>query len=133
MPVERISQGFKDVSASFKLNPLSGDLIALKNETAIARSIRNLVLTDKGERFFADDLGSRVNSILFELVDDISANAIKEEIITTIETYEPRVELISVKVNPDYDNNSLAVAIRYQIVGIDATIQQLSFALQPAR
>lgn len=133
MPVERISQGFKDVSASFKTNPLSGDLIALKNETAIARSIRNLVLTDKGERFFADDLGSRVNSILFELVDDISANAIKEEIITTIETYEPRVDLISVKVNPDYDNNSLAVAIRYQIVGIDATIQQLSFALQPAR
>ena len=133
MPVERISQGFKDVSASFKTNPLSGDLIALKNETAIARSIRNLVLTDKGERFFADDLGSRVNSILFELVDDISANAIKEEIITTIETYEPRVDLISVIVNPDYDNNSLAVAIRYQIVGIDATIQQLSFALQPAR
>tara|TARA_B100001939_G_C16839278_1_gene572359 strand:- start:209 stop:610 length:402 start_codon:yes stop_codon:yes gene_type:complete len=133
MPVERISQGFKDVSASFKTNPLSGDLIALKNETAIARSIRNLVLTDKGERFFADDLGSRVNSILFELVDDISANAIKEEIITTIETYEPRVDLISVKVNPDYDNNSLAVAIRYQIVGIDASIQQLSFALQPAR
>ena len=52
MPVERVSKGFKDISSSLKVNPLSEDIIAIKNETAIARSIRNLVLTQQGERFF---------------------------------------------------------------------------------
>ena len=60
MPVERVSRGFKDISSSFKVNPLNEDLIAIKNETAIARSVRNLVLTRPGEKFFNPNLGSRV-------------------------------------------------------------------------
>ena len=52
MPLERVSQGFKDVSMSFLSNPLNDDLIALKNEQAIARSIRNIVFTFPGEKFF---------------------------------------------------------------------------------
>ena len=133
MPAERISKAFKDVSMSFQVNPLTYDIIALKNETAIARSIRNLVLTDRGERFFNNDLGSRVNSILFESLDDISASAARDEIESTINLFEPRVNLISVDVEPDYDTNELNVTIRYSIVGIDAQPQQLSFALQPTR
>ena len=133
MPAERISKAFKDVSMSFQVNPLTYDIIALKNETAIARSIRNLVLTDRGERFFNNDLGSRVNSILFESLDDISASAARDEIESTINLFEPRVNLISVDVEPDYDSNELNVTIRYSIVGIDAQPQQLSFALQPTR
>ena len=133
MPVERISKAFKDVSMSFQVSPLTYDIIALKNETAIARSIRNLVLTDRGERFFNNDLGSRVNSILFESLDDISASAARDEIENTINLFEPRVNLISVDVEPNYDSNELNVTIRYRIVGIDAQPQQLSFALQPTR
>ena len=56
MPLERVSQGFKDLSMTFKRNPLNDDLIALKNETAIARSIRNIVFTVPGERFFDNSL-----------------------------------------------------------------------------
>jgi len=133
MPVERISKAFKDVSMSFQVSPLTYDIIALKNETAIARSIRNLVLTDRGERFFNNDLGSRVNSILFESLDEISASSAKDEIENTINLFEPRVNLISVDVEPNYDSNELNVTIRYRIVGIDAQPQQLSFALQPTR
>ena len=48
MPIQRISKGFLDLSASFQNNPLSNDLIALKNENAIARSVRNLLLTIQG-------------------------------------------------------------------------------------
>ena len=65
---------------SFQVNPLTDDLIAIKNQTAIARSIRNLVLTSPGERFFNNDLGSRVNELLFENVDDITASSVKSEI-----------------------------------------------------
>lgn len=118
---------------SFQINPLTYDLIAIKNETAIARSLRNLVLTNQGERFFDNNLGSRVNNLLFENLDDITASSVRSEIENVINNYEPRVELISVEVKPDYDNGELNVVVRYYIVGIDAQPQQLSFALQPTR
>lgn len=133
MPVERVSKGFKDISASFQVNPLTYDLIAIKNETAIARSLRNLVLTYQGERFFNPILGSKVSRLLFENLDEITASAIQEEITTTINNFEPRVNLLSVDVSPDYDNGEFNVTIRYEIVGIDVLPQQLSFALQPTR
>ena len=66
MPVQRLSRGFKDLSASFQTNPLSNDLIALKNESSIARSVRNLVLTIQGERPFQPTLGTGVNNLLFD-------------------------------------------------------------------
>jgi phage baseplate assembly protein W len=133
MPVERLSRGFKDVSMSFQVNPLNNDLISITNETAIARSVRNLIFTLPGERFFNQNLGSRVSKVLFENMDEISASVIKDEIENTINNYEPRVDLISVEVSPNYENNEFNVTINYYIVGIDVPAQQLSFALQPTR
>ncbi len=133
MPLERVSKGFKDLSMTFQVNPLNYDLIALKNETAIARSVRNLVLTYPGERFFNENLGSKVSRSLFENADQISADVIKDEIKNTIINYEPRVDLISVDVVPNYDEGEFNVTINYKIVGIDVLPQQLSFALQPTR
>lgn len=133
MPIERVSKGFKDISLSFQVNPLNFDLIDIKNETAIARSLRNLVLTSQGERFFNQNLGSRVSRSLFENLDEISAGIIKDEIENTINNYEPRVELISVEVIPNYDEYLFSVNIVYNIVGIDASPQQLTFALEQSR
>lgn len=133
MPIERLSRSFKDLSMSFQSNPLNNDLISIKNETAIARSVRNLIFTQPGERFFNENLGSRVSRVLFENMDEISASVIRDEIENTINNYEPRVDLISVNVSPDYDNNEFNVTINYYIVGIDVLPQKLSFALQPTR
>ena len=133
MPVERVSRGFKDISMSFEVNPINSDIIGVKNDTAIARSIRNLVLTTPGERFFNEDLGSGVSEVLFDTVDDISSAVIRDEIEQTIVRFEPRVKLQDVKVDPDYDNNEFNVTITYDIIGADALPQQLNFALQPTR
>lgn len=133
MPLERISQGFKDISLSFQINPLTRDIIAIKNETAIARSVRNLVETIPGERPFSPILGSRITRSLFENLDEISASSIQSEIENTINNYEPRVSLISVVVTPNYDEGSFDVVITYNIIGIDVLPQQLSFALQSNR
>ena len=133
MPVERVSKGFKDLSMSFQINPLNNDLIVTKNETAIARSIRNLVFTLPGERFFNQNLGSMVSKSLFENMDEITASMIQSEIENTIRNYEPRVSLTSVDVSLNYDENEFNVSIRYDIIGIDVLQQQLSFALQPTR
>ena len=133
MPVERISRGFKDVSMSFQVNPITSDIIGVKNDTAIARSIRNLVLTTPGERFFNPDLGSGVSKVLFETIDEISSSVIRDEIEETIIRFEPRVKLEDVRVKPNYDNHEFDVTITYTIVGIDALPQQLNFALQSTR
>ena len=133
MPAERVSKGFKDISASFQINPLNNDLIPILNANAIARSVRNLVLTARGDVPFNPVLGSRVNEMLFEPMDQITSTGLKEEIEDTINNFEPRVKLREVQVNPDYDGNQYDVIVRYDIIGIDVDPQQLSFALVPTR
>ena len=133
MPVERVSQTFKDISASFQVNPINDDLIAVKNATAIARSIRNLIMTQQGARFFNPLLGSQVTGLLFENIDELTASAIKDEITTTINNFEPRVDLTEVNVDPNYDNSEFNVTINYEIVGIDVLPHEQTLALQPTR
>lgn len=133
MPLERISKGFSDISMTFQVNPLNYDIIAIKNESAIARSIRNIVFTLPGEKFFNPEYGSRVSRSLFENVDGISASIIKDEITNSIVNYEPRVELVEVITKPDYDNNTFDVTIIYKVIGADVPVQRLEFALQPNR
>ncbi len=133
MPLERVSQGFKDLSMTFQANPLNNDLIGLKNANAIARSVRNIVMTIPGEKPFNENFGSRVSALLFENVDNITATAISDEIRESITNYEPRVSLTSVVVNPDFDNNSFDAVVTYNIIGAEAPPQELEFALLPTR
>tara|TARA_R100000008_G_scaffold22193_1_gene11744 strand:- start:151 stop:552 length:402 start_codon:yes stop_codon:yes gene_type:complete len=133
VPVQQVSPGFKDISATFQINPINSDLIALKNENAIARSVRNLILTIPGERPFAPVLGSNVNNLLFENFDELTASAIRSEIETTLNNYEPRVEINTVTVKPNFELHEFHVTIQYFIVGMDVPEQELTFALLPTR
>ena len=133
MPLERVKQEFKDISMSFETNPLNDDLIALKNSSAIARSIRNIVFTQPGEKIFNPDFGSRITESLFENMDEVSALAIRDEIENSITRFEPRVNVIEVKVIPNFEANEMNATIVYEIVGIDVPPQQLEFVLLPTR
>jgi len=133
VPIERVSQGFKDISMSFQSNPLNDDLIAIKNDNAIARSLRNIVFTLPGEKFFNQSFGSRITESLFDNIDEITATIIVDEIRESINVYEPRVELNDVKAFPDYENNSFDVIIIYDIVGSEVPTQELQFVLQSSR
>ena len=135
MPLERVNNGFKDLSMSFQANPLSKDLIALKNTNAIARSIKNIVFTLPWEKWFNEDFGSRITASLFENINDVTANIIVDEITSSITKYEPRVELIGegVKAFPNYDNNTFDIIIVYTIIGTDVPPQQLEFVLESNR
>ena len=133
MPLERVSQGFKDISMTFQSNPLNDDLIAIKNENAIARSIRNIVFTTPGEKFFNQSFGSRITESLFENIDEITATIIVDEIRQSIDNYEPRVEVDDVKAFPNYENNSFDVTITYDVIGSEIPTQELQFVLQSSR
>jgi phage baseplate assembly protein W len=130
---ERRSKGFKDISATFKINPINSDLIGLVNYNAIARSVRNLILTVPGERPFNPVLGSGVNALLFNQLDNITSSSIKNEIITTLENFEPRIELNNVIVAPNAEQHRFDVTIQYYIVGIPLDVQEIQIALVPTR
>ena len=133
MPIERVSQGFKDISMTFQSNPLNSDLIGIKNDNAIARSLRNIVFTTPGEKFFNESFGSRITESLFDNIDEITASVIVDEISESIERNEPRVVLKNVKAYPDYENNGFDVIITYDVIGAEIPRQELQFVLQSSR
>ena len=133
MPQQRVKRKYKDISMSFETNPLNDDIVSLSDTTAIARSIRNIVFTSPGEKFFNPDFGSRISESLFENVDNVSALAIKDEIKSSIINFEPRVKLLDTIVVPNPDDNEMNVTIEYEITGIDIPPQQLEFVLLPTR
>lgn len=133
MAVTRISRAFKDISFSFEPHPVTKDLPILKNESAIRRSVRNLVETIPTERFFNPLLGSDVRSSLFDLVDYGTASIIRDQIIETIENYEERVENLSVDVVPSIDDNTFEVNVIFDIIGQEFPTQEYSFLLEATR
>ena len=135
MPVirQRQSRAFKDISLSFKRHPVTNDILALTNEDAIKRSVRNLVETVNEERFFNPLIGSRVRESLFEVPDNTIRATIKAQIGNSILNFEPRVNLTDVIINHPNDTNDLEVTVAYDIIGQEATPQEITFILQPTR
>ena len=133
MAIQRISRSFKDISLSFVPHPVTKDLPILKNERAITRSIRNLVETIPTERFFNSLLGSDVRSSLFEFVDYGTASVVQNQIETTIQNYEPRVENVIVNVDPRPDDNSFEITVVFDIIGQEVPTQQFTFLLEATR
>ena len=135
MPVIRQQQSrrFKDISLSFKRHPVTNDILALTNEDAIKRSVRNLVETINEERFFNPLIGSHVRESLFELPDNQVRATLKSQIENSILNFEPRVDLTDVIVNHPNDSNDLEVSISYDIVGQESIPQEITFILQPTR
>ena len=132
MPVirQRQSRAFKDISLSFKRHPVTNDIVALRNEDAIKRSVRNLVETVNEERFFNSLIGSRVRESLFEVPDNTIRATLKAQIENSILNFEPRVNLTDVIINHPNDTNDLEVTVAYDIIGQEATPQEITFILQ---
>jgi hypothetical protein len=131
--ISRISRAFKDISLSFQPHPVTGDLPVLKNERAIMRSVRNIVETIPGEKFFNPDFGSDVRSQLFELVDFGPAENVRIQIVESISAYEPRVNDLKVFVQPRPDTNEFEVVVNYNIIGQSFPTQTYTFILEATR
>ena len=133
MAAKRISKAFKDISLSFEPHPVTKDITVIKNANAIKRSIRNIVQTIPGERFFNPILGSSVSDYLFGIINFGTSAIIKEEILTTIENFEPRVNNVNVQVDFRPDLNNFDVTIFFDIVGQELPPQEFSFILEATR
>ena len=133
MAIKRISRAFKDISLSFEPHPVTNDLPILKNESAIKRSVRNIVQTIPTEKFFNSLFGSDVYASLFEFVDFGTAATIQSQIEISLDNFEPRIENVEVEVNPQPDDNSFEVNVIYDIVGQEFPVQEYSFILESTR
>ena len=123
------SRSFKDLSINLLLNPFTKDVSAVQNDNAIKQSIKNLVLTAPGEKPFQPNIGSRVRQLLFEPLDAFTADTVRDEIINTINQYEPRVQLVNVQASPVFAGNKLNVYVEYRIVGLPI-VETIEFVLQ---
>ena len=110
---------YADLDLDFKINPITGDINKKKGVDAVKRSIRNLIFTNFYERPFNSELGSGVPRLLFDNVDVMTASMIKDAIIILINTYEPRVQLIDVRVYADIDNHGFNVQLEYVILNTE--------------
>tara|TARA_Y100000361_G_C11161176_1_gene347425 strand:- start:5807 stop:6208 length:402 start_codon:yes stop_codon:yes gene_type:complete len=133
MANRRISRAFKDISLSFDPHPVTGDLRVLKNEAAIRRSVRNIVQTIPTEKFFNQLFGSDIRGSLFDFVDFGTASVISDQIQTSIENFEPRVDNLQVQVFPRPDKNEFEVNVIFDIIGQEFPTQEYSFLLEATR
>jgi phage baseplate assembly protein W len=129
----QISRSFRDISLSFARNPVTNDILALRNEDAIKKAVINLVKTQIGERFFNPLLGTSTNSLLFELNTIEVSSVLEEQITTLLDNFEPRIRVRSIVVSSIDDTNELNVIINYDIVGLPFPPQNIEFILQPTR
>lgn len=125
----KISRSFKDISFNFTKNPVTKDVVVLKNEEAIKQSVKNLVLTKLGERLFRPLIGTNTTTYLFELNTTFSANSLIEEIENVLGIYESRINLKNITVNVEDDLNQFDVYIEYYIVGLPPIVQTVEFLL----
>mgnify|MGYP003108842546 FL=1 len=133
MAIRRVSRSFKDISLSFEPHPITKDLPVLKNEAAIRRSVRNIVLTIPTEKFFNSLFGSNIRGSLFDFIDFGTASVINDEIQIAIENFEPRVENVAIQARPLPQINSFDITVIFDIVGQEFPTQEYSFLLEATR
>ena len=123
------SRSFKDISMGFLKNPFTKDISPVTNEECIKQSVKNIVLTVPGEKFFKPQFGSKISQLLFEPLDPFLIDAIKSEILNTVSNYEKRVVVTNIRCIPDYENNAISVSLEYQVIGL-TIVETISFVLQ---
>lgn len=121
---------YSDIISNYNMHPIKKDLVRLVNEAAVKTAIKNLLYTNKTERFFQPTVGANLRKHLFENMTPITANAIKEDIEETISNFEPRCRLIDVQVIPLYEQDSYSVTILFYLIN---TVDPVSMSLTLGR
>ena len=127
------SRAFKDINLSFKRHPVTNDVVTIRDEDAIKRSVRNIIFTILGEKPFQPNFGSVINESLFDLSTNLNEVRVTDEITTALVNYEPRISNIDVTVSVYPDSNELNATVQYDIIGVPSPTQEVDVLLFPAR
>ena len=127
------ARAFKDINLSFKRHPVTNDVVTIRDEDAIKRSVKNIIFTILGEKPFEPDFGSVMNQSLFDLNTNLSEIRISDEIKASLDNYEPRINNVDVSVSVLPDTNEMNCTVQYDIVGLSTPTQTVDVLLFPAR
>ena len=127
------SRAFKDINLSFKRHPVTNDVVTIRDEDAIKRSVRNIIFTILGEKPFEPNFGSVINESLFDLNTNLSEIRVSDEIKASLNNHEPRINNVNVTVQVSPDTNEMNATVQYDITGIPAPTQTVDVLLFPAR
>ena len=128
-----LTQSFKDLNLSFKKHPVTDDLVVTKDAAAIKQAITTLLLTDRGERPFQPQIGSGLRSFLFEPLDFATAALITSNIRETLMRHEPRIRILSIGAEPNFDENGFEIALTFDIIGTELPNVSVDFFLTRTR
>ena len=121
------SPDYSDLDLDFIMHPTTKDVVRKFGPDAIKRSVRNLILTNFYDKPFRSGVGSNATRLLFENMTPLTNNFLKDAIIEVITNYEPRVEIYSVEVEFDYDNNGYNATLNYIILNNNSKITTTVF------
>ena len=127
------SRAFKDINLSFKRHPVTNDVVTIRDEDAIKRSVKNIIFTIVGEKPYSPNFGSKINDSLFELTTSLSQISISDQIISSLRNFEPRIDNIEASVSILADSHEMNCTVQYEIVGIPTPPQKVDILLFPAR
>jgi phage baseplate assembly protein W len=127
-----IARQYRDLDLNFLAHPVKKDIVKTIDEMAVINSIKNLILTNHYERPFQPEIGSNIQKLLFENMDNITAITLEREIQQTISNFEPRALISSVKISPDFDRNAFSVGLEFYIINRTEPIT-IQFFLERAR
>ena len=127
------SRAFKDINLSFNRHPVTNEVVTIRDEDAIKRSVRNIIFTILGEKPYEPNFGSVINESLFDLNTNLSEIRVSDEIRSSLLNYEPRISNIDVTVTVAPDTNEMNCTVQYDITGIPAPTQEVDVLLFPAR
>lgn len=114
---------YSDFKKDLELSPLSSDITLHKDEDAVKESIKNLILTDRGERLMQPNLGGNIYAMIFENLTPAVLKLIEENVRTTINLYEPRAELQDVTASSNIDDNAVNIRITFYIKNVEQPIE----------
>lgn len=124
---------YSDFTNNFEENPVTGILARVTNEQAVGQAIRNILLTNLGERFYDSGKGSKISSSLFELFDANTGQVLEFQIRECIAAYEPRAVLHNIRIGEDQDYNGLYITIVYSVINIPDSQSTITVNVQRVR
>ena len=121
-PIKKAKEIYADFHTDFTLSPVNFDIARKTDEEVVKQSLRNLLLTSKGERLFQPGLGSNIRRLLFENFDPASIETAKQEISSLIRFNEPRCNLIGVDILTGYDENTVVINILFNVINRETPV-----------
>jgi len=128
-----LTKVYSDLDLDFGRNPINGDVNKKIDVEAVKRSLRNLILYRRNEKFFQPDFSADIQGLLFENNSPVYLSVMRTSIENSIRNYEPRINNLKVDLIGDFDSNELLVKLTFSVASFPLNQQEVNIVLERIR